>query len=116
MASNPRYANGHRRRQVQRRVLAEESTCWLCGGEVDKTLGIQPGIHSDRCTSPDCPGCVRHPMSASIDEVVPVSLGGSAIDRSNCRLAHLIHNIQRGNGTRGRTKVPARSLSTSRLW
>ena len=113
--SNPRRANGHRRDQVRRRVLAEEDLCWLCGDPVDKTLTVVEGQHTKGCTSPDCTGCFPHPMSPTVDEIIPVSLGGSPIDRSNCRLAHRLHNIQRGNGTRtGKPNV--KPLTTSRAW
>ncbi len=80
--SNPRQANGHRRRKVRAQVLREEHDCWLCGNPVDKSLPA------------------GHPYAPEIDEVVPVSLGGSPFDRSNCRLSHRIHNQQRGNGLR----------------
>ena len=70
MASNPRRTNGHRRNQVRRRVLAEESNCWLCGEPVDKTLHY------------------LDPMAPEVDEVLPVSLGGDPFARANCRLAH----------------------------
>ena len=82
MAGNPRRANGHRRDQVRRRVLREETDCWLCGLPVDKTL-----------KTPD-------PGSPEVDEVIPVSLGGSPVDRANCRLSHRLCNVRRGNGTR----------------
>ena len=95
--SNPRRANGHRRDQVVRRVLAEESDCWLCNQPVDKTL------------PPHLPG------SPEVDEVVPVSLGGSPFDRDNCRLAHRLCNVRRGNGTRT-PKPPVEPLATSRSW
>lgn len=70
MTTNPRNANGHRRRQLRARVLAEEDICWLCGSPVDKTLKTP------------------HPGSPEIDEIIPVSLGGDPLARSNCRLAH----------------------------
>lgn len=97
---NPRRTNGHRRNAVRARVLAEENTCWLCGGPVDVTLP-----HG-------------FPDSPEVDEVVPVSLGGSPYDRSNCRLAHRLCNQRRGNGTR-RAARPVRALApieTSRAW
>jgi hypothetical protein len=112
--SNPRRANGHRRDQVRRRVLAEEDDCWLCGQPVDKTLRFEEGKHTKRCAAPDCGGCFPHPMSPTVDEVVPVSLGGSPFDRSNCRLAHRLHNIQRGNGTRETPTIEP--IETSRNW
>ena len=67
---NPRRANGHRRNQLRAQVLREETHCWLCGEEVDRTL------------PPFLPG------SPEVDEVVPVSLGGDPLARANCRLAH----------------------------
>lgn len=96
-SSNPRRANGHRRDQVRRRVLAEETDCWICNKPVDKTL------------PPYLPG------SPEVDEVIPVSLGGSPFDRSNCRLSHRLCNVRRGNGTR-QPKDKAQPLSTSRQW
>lgn len=88
--SNPRRANGYRRDQVRRRVLAEESDCWLCNLPVDKALGIVPGRHSSRCIQQarDCNGCVYDPKSPVVDEVKPVALGGDPLARANCRLAH----------------------------
>jgi 5-methylcytosine-specific restriction endonuclease McrA len=82
MASNPRRANGTRRDRLRRRVLAEEDTCGICGNAVDKSIAY-----------PD-------PWSPTVDEILPVSLGGDPLDRANCRLAHFRCNVQRGNGTR----------------
>jgi 5-methylcytosine-specific restriction endonuclease McrA len=96
---NPRRANGHRRDQVRARVLREESDCWLCGKPVDKTLG------------PYLSG------SPEVDEVIPVSLGGSPIDRNNCRLAHRLCNVRRGNGTRAsKDKTQPAPFTTARQW
>ncbi len=83
---NPRVSNGHRRRQLRKQVLAEEDLCWLCGQPVDKTLPA------------------GHPMAPELDEVQPVSLGGSPYLRENVRLAHRLHNQQRGNGMRTGTR------------
>lgn len=96
MTSNPRVANGHRRRKVRAQVLAEEDHCHLCDQLVDKTLPA------------------GHPMAAECDELVPVSKGGSPFDRSNIRLAHRIHNQQRGNGDRLRLNVVP--FVTARTW
>lgn len=41
-----------------------------------------------------------HPMSASVDLIVPKSHGGSDTDPANLRAAHLSCNSRRGNGTR----------------
>ena len=94
--SNPRRTNGHRRNLVRRQVLREEDSCWLCGELVDKTLKTP------------------HPMSAEVDEVVPVSLGGSPFDRKNCRLSHRSCNRNRGNGTEKRHQVT--TIKRVRAW
>ena len=67
-------ANGHRRRQLRARVLAEEETCALCGEWVDKSLH-----HLD-------------PMAPVVDEDVPRSRGGSPYHRANCHLMHRVCN------------------------
>ena len=72
--SNPRRSNGHRRDMLRRRVLAAYDTCAICGRPVDKTL-----------KSP-------HPMSAEVDELIPVSRGGDPYSFANCRLTHRICN------------------------
>lgn len=75
--TNPRQANGHRRRQLTARIYREETTCGICGTEVDKTL---PYINPTT-GKPD-------PWSKTVDEIIPVSLGGDPLARANCRLAH----------------------------
>jgi len=94
---NPRTANGHRRRQLRARVLAEETHCGLCGRPVDTELA--PGL----------------PGSPEVDEIVPVSKGGSPYDRSNCRLVHRLCNQRRGNGIRSQRR-PVVTFITARHW
>lgn len=74
---NPRRTNGSRRNKLRARILREETTCHLCGQTVDKTLPR------------------GRPASPEIDELQPVSLGGSPYDRANCRLAHRWCNRRR---------------------
>ncbi len=76
---NTRHANGWRRQQVVARVLAAYDTCHLCGRPVDKSL--PPGL----------------PGSPEVDEIIPVSKGGSPYLFSNCRLAHRWCNRVRSN-------------------
>lgn len=96
---NPRRSNGHRRDQLRARVLREEHTCWLCGQPVDKTL--PPYLHG----------------SPEVDEIVPVSLGGDPLDRTNCRLSHRLCNVRRGNGTRQtRRAALVTTLKRARTW
>ena len=84
----PLNSNGHRRRQLRRRVLAEETTCALCDQRVDKTLKTTPGAHYKKCPGGSCPGCLPHPMRAEVDETVPRAKGGSPLQRDNTRLMH----------------------------
>lgn len=98
--NNPRRANGHRRTQLRRRVLAHYTHCALCGLPVDKTL------------PPNDPG------APEVDEIIPVSLGGDPLKWSNCQLAHRLCNQRKGNGTkRAPVSCPAPALpTTSRTW
>ncbi len=77
--TNPRYANGHARRQLREWLRAQGLPCHICGRAIDYTLPA------------------RHPMSFEVDEVVPVSKGGSPLDRANVAPAHRICNERRGN-------------------
>lgn len=70
-ATRPRKTNGHRWRQLEARVIADEDTCALCDEPVDKTLDRR-----------------QHPMSAAIDHDIPIHRGGPEYDRSNLRLMH----------------------------
>lgn len=74
-----RYANGNERRKVRRWLKDQGRPCHLCGGAIDYSLPS------------------GHPMSFEVDEIVPVSKGGSPIDPSNVAPAHRICNERRGN-------------------
>ena len=78
---NPRRANGHRRDMLRKRVLAAYDTCAICGKPVDKTLRTP------------------HPMSAEVDERVPVSRGGDPLSFANCRLTHRVCNRMKSDKT-----------------
>lgn len=97
--ANPRYANGHRRRRLRRRVLAHYTHCALCGRWVDKTLPY---------TDPGAP---------EVDEIIPLSLGGDPLAWSNLALVHRRCNQQKGNKLNW--KPPGREVAkpiTSRAW
>lgn len=79
-------ANGHRRRELVRRVKAEETHCALCGDWVDKSLTFSPGVHGPKCPQGECTGCVPHPKRGEVDEDIPRSKGGSPYYRPNCHL------------------------------
>ena len=90
MSSNPRYANYSARERVRKQVLREETHCWLCGDPVDVRLSA------------------GQPASPEVDEILPVSLGGSPTDRKNLRLAHRLCNQKRGN------KLPQEAIEAAR--
>lgn len=63
---------------LRRRVLAEESTCHICGDEIDPTLKWP------------------HPRSGTADHVVPLSKHGGRLDRANVHAAHFWCNTSKG--------------------
>ncbi len=77
MSRNDR--NGHRRRILRARVKAMGLPCALCGQPIDYSL---PALD---------------PWSYELDEIVPVSLGGSELDPDNVQPAHRICNQRKGN-------------------
>lgn len=79
VATKTRYANGHARRQVRAWLKAQGLPCHICGMAIDYDLPA------------------GDPMSFEVDEIVPVSKGGSPIDRANVAPAHRICNERRGN-------------------
>lgn len=78
MSAN-RYANGARRRALVARVRAIGEPCHICG------LPIPPDVP---------PGT---PLAFELDELVPVSKGGSPIDPANVAPSHRCCNAWRGN-------------------
>jgi 5-methylcytosine-specific restriction endonuclease McrA len=87
-----RGRTGRPYRRVRAQVLAECAVCWICGRGIDLTLPP------------------RHPMSATTDHVIPLSLGGDPLDPANQRPAHYRCNSARGN------RAVRPRLSTSRAW
>ena len=71
---NPRYTNGAARRRAQSRLRAEALPCWMCGIPIDYSAPK------------------GDPMSFQVDELVPVSKGGSPTDRANLAPAHACCN------------------------
>lgn len=98
MTTPSRYANGHARRKVRAWLKAQGRPCWLCGGPIDYSLPA------------------GHPMSFEVDEIVPVSRGGSPIDRANVQPAHRICNQRRGNRMPGDAGAAGLAVRRSRDW
>lgn len=79
MSYNPRRANGHRRDELRRWLKAQGLPCHICGMVIDYSLPA------------------GDPMSFEVDEIVPVSKGGSPFEKENVAPAHRICNQRRGN-------------------
>ena len=95
---NPRYSNGARRRALRKWILSSQDTCALCGKPVDK----------------DLPAC--HSMAPEVDEIIPVSRGGSPFERSNLQLTHRSCNRRKSNKMPGGATISNLPISTSREW
>lgn len=76
---DPRKRNRELRNAVRRKVLAVYDTCAICGRPVDKTLPQYD------------------PMAPEVDEIIPVSRGGSPYDFDNLQLTHRYCNEKKGN-------------------
>ena len=88
---NPRRVNGYKRDMLRKRVAAMGLPCALCGQPIDYTLTtyIDPKDGKRK----------RHPLSYELDEIVPISKGGSHVDPDNVQPTHRICNQKRGNKT-----------------
>ena len=58
----------------KKKILATQNVCGICGKPVDKSFKFP------------------HPLSPSIDHIIPVDKGGHPSDMSNLQLAHLCCN------------------------
>ena len=83
-SSNPRRANGTRRNSIRGWLRAQHRPCWIC-----RAFG-RPGAIDYSLPA-------GHPLSFEVDELVPVSRGGSPFSRSNVDAAHRCCNQWRGN-------------------
>lgn len=97
---DPRKVNSALRSSLRKRVLAAYDTCAICGREVDKSLPY------------------LDPLAPEVDEIIPVSRGGSPYDWDNLQLVHRICNQRKGNKMAGDINVNAVENPTpnSRAW
>ena len=95
---------------MRKRIKALGLPCGICGRPIDYTL--------TNYTDPRDGKVKRHPLSFEVDEIVPISKGGSATDMSNLRPVHRICNQRRGNGTSAKAKRMAQKddRKPSREW
>lgn len=94
---NPRVANGHRRRELRKRLLAAGAYCtWGdCPWPTD-WLGIAMATELGQ----------YDPRFPVVDEIIPIAHGGSPYTRENTRLLHAFCNGQRGAGRPARSDTP----------
>lgn len=64
---------------ARKKILAAQTVCGICGKTVDKRLRFP------------------HPLSATIDHIIPVSKGGDPSDIENLQLAHWTCNRQKSD-------------------
>jgi 5-methylcytosine-specific restriction endonuclease McrA len=107
---NPRRANGVKRTALRNRVKAMGLPCHICGRPIDYSLTTYVDPKDGRTK--------RHPLSYELDELVPVSKGGSPFDIDNVAPAHRICNQRRGNKTMPQKPREAATdpLPKSRCW
>lgn len=89
--------------EVNRKIiLATQEVCAICGKPVDKTL--KP----------------PHPLSPTVDHIIPIAKGGHPCDLDNLQLAHRACNRAKGDKIIGESKTseenPNRNLPLSRNW
>lgn len=70
------------------RILATQSTCGICGGQVDKEIKYP------------------HPLSPCIDHVIPIVRGGHPSSMNNLQLAHWTCNRQKADKLLGNRNAP----------
>ena len=101
MSTNLRNRNGNARRKLAARLRAEGRGCWIC-----RAFGRPDAI--------DYSLPARHPMSFEVDELVPVSKGGSPIDYRNVDAAHRSCNEWRSNKSVAEVLAIARGTRPSK--
>lgn len=63
----------------RKKIIKEQSICALCGKPVNKKLKYP------------------HPLSASVDHIIPLAKGGHPSDLENLQLAHWVCNRQKSD-------------------
>ncbi len=81
----------------RKRIIASQEYCGICGKPVDKTL------------SPP------HPLSPTVDHIIPVSKGGHPSDISNLQLAHRCCNREKSNKMIKPVEADEKSISNRDL-
>lgn len=106
---NPRRKHGYRRDMLRKRVAAMGLPCAICGQPIDYSLTTW--------VDPKDGKTKRHPLSYELDEIIPISKGGSHVDLDNVQPTHRICNQKKGNRVYAKPKAqPIDPLPKSREW
>ena len=97
-SSNPRYRKYHARVNLRKRVAKRGDPCAICCKPIDYALPR------------------GHPMAYELDEIVPVSRGGSPTDPDNVQPTHAICNRKKGNKLIEERLSTDLGIPTSRDW
>lgn len=83
--------------KARKRILATAEICAICGKPLHPELSYP------------------HPLSSTVDHIVPVARGGSLSDPGNLQAAHLICNVQKSDKLPGdsATKTTGRKKTIS---
>lgn len=95
---NPRRTNSSRRNKLRKRIATKGEPCAICGQPIDYSLPA------------------GDPMSYELDEIIPVSKGGSPYDPDNVQPTHRICNQRKGNKVVQDGKKSTIRLPYSRNW
>lgn len=89
----------------KKKILATQDVCGICGKPVDKSLKFP------------------HPMSPTIDHIIPIAKGGHPSDLDNLQLAHYVCNMaksdnidRKNNSDRSSEVVVNRDLPKTFNW
>ena len=80
--NHPIYDTGEFKAQfdkAKRKILLTQDICGICGKPVDKSLKYP------------------HPLSPTIDHIIPINKGGHPCDINNLQLAHFCCNRQKSD-------------------
>lgn len=105
MPTHPRPDREGSHRQAfdrnRKRILMTQDVCGICGKPVDKSLKFP------------------HPLSPTVDHIIPIDRGGHPSAIENLQLAHFACNRAKSNGLQRsaqETPAPQRMLPHARNW
>ena len=83
--------------KARRVILSTQEVCGICGKPVDKSLKYP------------------HPLSPTVDHIIPVSKGGHPCDLANLQLAHRCCNRQKSDRLVERKNIKKDNVISNRL-